>query len=583
MRVNPVTGAPQEYTPTRTIPFAFCEVQVGGIDRTLVYDQSYSKEVQQYRSTIHQLFLAEGFDVDTLTACLFHLESAPAGITPDAVVGNPGGTLVGASVISTGGKFGENCLSSLSDSVDISASLAVLPQDEGAVDFWIKAPSTAHWAGLHYLFHFSDAVVANSIHIEVNAGNFLARRISGGVPVDVVVPTPTDTEWHHINYQYSVIGNFHRLSIDGGAPVSVAGVLPMAAAWVHAEFAGSLPNPLDFWGGLLDEFRVSSTPGRTWFTPYTLWRKQGEGFSLSGSDHTTGYPYRENLPTRTFIPGRVLENDSHPYQSMGNLTLSSGELVRRNWPVQDVGDTYRLIRLIGAMLDAVKDLSKATLPADCNTCAPDVLNGQAFFLGLRLDEILNPRNLETYPLNKQRTFLRLLSWMYEKIGDLDALRVLLHYYQVRTWGTDSLARARCHFDSGVPFDSGIRLDSWSALGRASRLDLSLFDDANVLEAQTDGATSIPANKRLTSALANFSGVRAGDMVRLLDSSDLGDYLVDTVVGPNDLDVTQSWPAGLQAGVSFRVIPKVPAVDPIATYLRKQADKFTPSSLEIVLT
>ena len=97
--------------------------------------------------------------------------------------------------------------------------------------------------------------------------------------------------------------------------------------------------------------------------------------------------------------------------------------------------------------------------------------------------------------------------------------------------------------------------------------LNLFDNTIPLETGTDGVTSIPGTRTLTSGEAAFAPVRVGDMLRVMDTTDLGDYLVGEVVSGAVLKITEDWPAGSQNPVAYRVLPGVPTAEPIASYVR----------------
>jgi len=75
---------------------------------------------------------------------------------------------------------------------------------------------------------------------------------------------------------------------------------------------------------------------------------------------------------------------------------------------------------------------------------------------------------------------------------------------------------------------------------------------------SDGVTSIPATRRLTSAASDFqtAGVQVSDILEIHDPActhtDNGRYQIDTVVDANTLEITEDWPVGSLTDLDFMV-------------------------------
>lgn len=81
-----------------------------------------------------------------------------------------------------------------------------------------------------------------------------------------------------------------------------------------------------------------------------------------------------------------------------------------------------------------------------------------------------------------------------------------------------------------------------------------------LESQSDGATSIPATRQFTSALATFisNNVLPGDMLTIDDVSSPGDnddYIIVSVDSETQVTVNKNWPTGSLTGLDYTVYTK----------------------------
>jgi len=92
----------------------------------------------------------------------------------------------------------------------------------------------------------------------------------------------------------------------------------------------------------------------------------------------------------------------------------------------------------------------------------------------------------------------------------------------------------------------------------SSLGLNIYGEPGVAITGTNGVTSLPATRNLTSAGSDFtaSGVQAGDVVEIEtpppNSADDGKYIVHSIVGPTVLKVTENWPAGSLTSLIYKV-------------------------------
>ena len=93
---------------------------------------------------------------------------------------------------------------------------------------------------------------------------------------------------------------------------------------------------------------------------------------------------------------------------------------------------------------------------------------------------------------------------------------------------------------------------------------------------TDGATSVPATRTLTSGSSDFDalGVQLGDILHLEDDTDTGDndrYVI-TAVSTTILTVDKDWPVGSLTNLSFRVQSirqQFSTTTPDQAYLKRQ--------------
>jgi hypothetical protein len=99
---------------------------------------------------------------------------------------------------------------------------------------------------------------------------------------------------------------------------------------------------------------------------------------------------------------------------------------------------------------------------------------------------------------------------------------------------------------------------WPA-GSNTSLDYTIYGtnshSATQLEAQADGATSVPATRQFTSALATFStnGVRAGDSLVIAGTAgDEGIYTIASVDSETQVTVSEDWPAGSLGTITYEV-------------------------------
>jgi len=535
-----------------------------------------------------ELFVLEKPDVDQETLELYHAETDIGGAILGVATAGAGapGILNGTAAVVAGGKF-SNCidLPGPADWVDFSplAAIGPYPSDTGQVEFFVKCP-VGVWtdANPYTLFHGMNSIGPEYILVTKLDPFIVLTYDAGGGPVTVVVPTPNTALWHRIVVSWDAVGGFLTIQLDEDPPIQGPLGPPIAPGQIDSIAWGAQMAGVQSWPGQVDEIRFQTAPRHTIYAFDTSWIRAGTAEAWSGSDKTTGTHYRDILGTSRMIPETILENKDLLWVSGPDLVTSAGETVRRDFPGDPQGDTARLFRMLGLFFDRLRDQQRYVLPASTTDALPAVLSKLLVMLGIPdINEVVNPRTLETYPVDRVRVYAQLRAWLAPKVGILAAIQALIRFYGLRAKTETTLARV--HFDSGIPFDSGINFDTWNAKSRRALFSMDLYDNDNPMEGQVDGVTSAFAVRQLTTVAGNFvtAGVRPGDMVRLLDSVDLGDYLVNSVVGPGTLDITEDWPIGGAAGVSYLIIPAVPSADQIWSYIQRQVELHSPQFLKVV--
>ena len=583
MRFDPIGGDLEAYSPTRTVPTRFCEIdEGGGTLRLFIYDPENTSTLHKYTEPVADINLTEAVDSDSSVLTLLHCETAPASVIPDSSGHANTGTLVAPAALNAGGKFGNGVLCGATGYVNCNTVAADINTAVGSMDMWIRTTDLAALVG-RYIVGATDGGGSNRIQVWITNGTVQGRRTQGGATVTCTsAAVIADTAWHHVYYEWNTGTGLHRVYLDGVAGVAQAGVVAIPA--MSSCLWGCSAMGALHWQQYIDQLRISSA-ARTAYTNYDLWRRAGDSYCRAGGDRTTGFQYRSQLPTARFVAERSLTEDTDRSISGPDLILpSTNETVRRGWPTTEMGHLARLLRLIGATVDRAGDSRDYLLPADVKTCTPAVVEALIPLLDIAsLAEIQNPRSTEQYPLDKQRVYLGLLPWINPRIGIISALVALCHYYGFRTKYT--VTHPRYHWDSGIHLDSGMPFDSSHPIACSINLNLDLYDNDNLLLSQTDGVTNIPVpgTFRFTSAAGNFTtaGIRVGDMLRLMDSTDLGDYAVLQVVDAHTIDVTTTWPVSGNVGISYRIIPSVPTADPMAGYVYREVFRFAASNIKIV--
>jgi hypothetical protein len=96
------------------------------------------------------------------------------------------------------------------------------------------------------------------------------------------------------------------------------------------------------------------------------------------------------------------------------------------------------------------------------------------------------------------------------------------------------------------------------LVNSDTLELNIYGEPGDPVSATDGVTSIPATRNLTSSLTNFNteGVLAGDILEIetpsCNDGDNGRYQVDSVVSDNVIKISEDWPEGSLTSLVFNV-------------------------------
>lgn len=134
----------------------------------------------------------------------------------------------------------------------------------------------------------------------------------------------------------------------------------------------------------------------------------------------------------------------------------------------------------------------------------------------------------------------------------------------------------------------------------SSIELNIYGEPGMPVSGTDGITSIPATRRLTSALSTFttSGVAASDILEVAeDTCDYGDngrYQISSVVDEHTIVISENWPTGSLTGLKFfihflkerytefpQLIPFLVKLDPPQDELDKWGIKETRDALIVM--
>jgi phage tail sheath protein FI len=113
--------------------------------------------------------------------------------------------------------------------------------------------------------------------------------------------------------------------------------------------------------------------------------------------------------------------------------------------------------------------------------------------------------------------------------------------------------------ASVDSETQVTIDRDWPDGSNTSLDYEIYGSnshsATQLEAQSDGASSVPATRTLTSALASFvsNGVRAGDVVAVEGTAgDEGWYTIASVDSETVLTISEDWPTGSLGTLVYEV-------------------------------
>jgi len=96
------------------------------------------------------------------------------------------------------------------------------------------------------------------------------------------------------------------------------------------------------------------------------------------------------------------------------------------------------------------------------------------------------------------------------------------------------------------------------LVNSDTLELNIYGEPGNPISVSDGVTSIPATRELTSASTNFNteGVLAGDILEIetpaCNEGDNGRYQVDSVVSDNVIKISEDWPEGSLSNLVFKI-------------------------------
>lgn len=201
--------------------------------------------------------LTTPYTVDANTVALYHLDSAPGGVTPDSV-GNHDGVLYGNAQITGAGKFGGGLL--LDGSGDY-ARLGNVHQNptrdysQGSVEAWVNLTAASTWtvvlgSGSEYGGSWDDGwflgSYGNLVFMVWNYGWYIA---DSGITLESLVGG-----WHHL------AGTWGSKGVEVWVDGVLKGTNPLAVAPNNPGYETALVGT-DSYGqataGTIDEVRIS--------------------------------------------------------------------------------------------------------------------------------------------------------------------------------------------------------------------------------------------------------------------------------------------------------------------------------------
>ena len=481
--------------------------------------------------------------------------------------------------------------------IEFSGDVSGWVLDTGTVECWAKlAPSLVGGDALaRVLWALEGSVAGNEMVVTLTTtGKVAVDAQFDGTAISLSSPTAIpDSEWHHIAVIFDRSGaGTLRLYIDGvevasdtSGPWGWGGVIDRGHIATDDTGAAAAPAARPTWVGSIDEFRLVPTDLPI-LTPVYDWKLQQWAESRTGSEYLPErYSHRDDLFQRMIPPYVQTRDQSSELQLTGPTQLDNGEQVhltmlgdgsQRTLPTTR---TERWWALLGALMDRVHDeadnLSRAralqsrSLTSDLNLLVTH------YDLHVELQDLTDPEFTDALPADARVRILRSLILLAQRKGSLDALERIVRLLGFAVLLSESFPRR--HLDStrdptreDVPFDSANwGLDSGAPTQPAANVDVRFFRIRAPLVSGTNGSTSVPATRKFTSVGAGFDTlVRPGDMLRLTGNgnADAGDYMITSVVDPDNILVDRDWPSGSEVGVSFTAHIWVPPADPIAGVL-----------------